>query len=73
MEKKNKGKYVMPAVVEYGLKTGESRVLEYVELTDEEYDKQVIQPLAQMCFDLLKHDMKSGRFDEIMKEYRNRK
>jgi hypothetical protein len=45
----------------------------HIQLTDEEYDKQVIQPLARMYFDLLKRDMKSGRFDEIMKEYRNRK
>lgn len=66
--KKKKG--ILPAVVGCNFKTGENRVLEYVELTDEEFDKQIIQPLAEMFVDILNRDIKSSRFDEIMKDYR---
>jgi len=38
-------------------------------ISDEEYDKQIIEPAARIFYDLLQHDIKSGRFDEIMKEY----
>ena len=44
-------------------------MLEYVELSDEEFDKQIIQPLAEMFVDILNRDIESGRFDEIMKDY----
>lgn len=73
MQKKNKGKHILPAAIECNLKTGESRVLEYVELTDEEYDERIIQPAARMFYDLLKRDIESGRFNEIMKEYHEQK
>jgi hypothetical protein len=33
---------IMPSVVECNFETGENRVLEYVELSDEEFDKQII-------------------------------
>ena len=68
--KKNKDcKHILPSVVECNFITGEDRVLEYVELSDEEFDKQIIQPLAEMFVDILNRDIKSGRFDEIMKDY----
>ena len=70
MKKKKGCKHIMPAVVECNFKTGENRVLEYVELSDEEFDKQIIQPLAEMFVDVLHRDIESGRFDEIMKDYR---
>jgi len=72
MKKKNRGKHILPAAIEYNLKTGESRVLEYVELTDKEYDERIIQPAARIFSDLLKRDIESGRFDEIMKEYHDK-
>jgi hypothetical protein len=59
----------MPSVVECNFETGENRVLEYVELSDAEFDKQIIQPLAEMFVDILNRDIESGRFDEIMKDY----
>jgi hypothetical protein len=59
----------MPSVVECNFITGENRVLEYVELADEEFDKQIIRPLAEMFVDILNRDIESGRFDETMKDY----
>ena len=72
-KKKNKGNHILPAAIECDLKTGESRVLKYVELTDDEYDKQIIEPAARMFYSLLQRDIASGRFDEIMKEYHKEK
>jgi len=48
------------------LQDRENRVPEYVELSDEEFGKQIIQPLAEMFADILNRDIESGRFDEIM-------
>lgn len=69
MKKRKNGKHVgIPTIIKYDRKTGEHCVLEYVELTDEEYDEQVIQPAARIFCNLLKRDIASGRFDEIIKE-----
>lgn len=71
--KKSKGKHIIPAVIECDLNTNESRVLKYIELTDEECDKQIIQPVTRIFYDIMKRNMESGRFDEIMKEYHKTK
>jgi hypothetical protein len=62
--------HVLPAVVECDLHTGESRVLEYVELTDDKYKKQVIEPLAKIFYEAMKRDIESGKFKpgEIQKD-----
>ena len=55
-------KHILPAVVEINLKTGESTVLKYVELTDKQYDKQILQPLARILYDTMISEIKSGKF-----------
>ena len=62
-----KKKHKLPAVVEINFNTGEKRVLEYVELDNKEYEKQVLQPLAKILYDQMKRDIESGKFnpDEI--------
>jgi len=51
-----------PSKIEIDLVTKKEKV-EYVSLTDEEYDKQIIQPLAQVFFDLIQHDIESGKLN----------
>ena len=59
---KNK-KHILPAVVEHNLKTGEQKVLEYVELTDKQYHEQIIKPLAEFFYGIMKSEIESGKFN----------
>ena len=55
-------KHILPAIIECNLKTGERKVLKYVELTDKQYDEQIIQPLAKALYEIMKSDIASGKF-----------
>ena len=55
-------KHILPAVVEVNLKTGERKVLEYVELTDKQYNEKIVQPLARILYDSMISEIKSGKF-----------
>jgi hypothetical protein len=57
-----KEEHLLPLVVEYDLRTGSRRVLNCIKLNDQEYEKQVISPLAKIVYDAMKRDIDSGRF-----------
>ena len=52
----------VPAKITINRKTGESTT-KYVEITDEEYDRHIIQPLAQILYEQMMRDIVSGRFN----------
>ena len=55
-------KHILPAIIECNLKTGEQKVLKYVELTDKQYNEQILQPLARILYDTMINEIKSGKF-----------
>lgn len=51
----------LPSAVTINLKTGKSTT-EFVELTDEEYEKRIIQPFARWLCERMKQDIRTGKF-----------
>ncbi|MEG0751500.1 MAG: hypothetical protein RR998_06880 [Oscillospiraceae bacterium] len=68
--KRKKQKYMLPSVVECDLHTGESRVLECVELSKKQYQEQIIDPLVRILYEVMKRDIETGKFKpgEVEKE-----
>jgi hypothetical protein len=56
----------VPAKVTIDRKTG-AATTEYVELTDEDYNKHVINPLAKILYEQMKRDIEAGKL--VLGEY----
>lgn len=59
----------VPATITINLKTGTSSA-EYVEISDEQYNKLIVESLAKILYKQMINDIESGKFNP--KEY-NRK
>ena len=58
----NNKKHIIPTVIEYSLETEERKILKYVELTDKQYDEQIIKPFAKALYEIMQSEIKSGKF-----------